>query len=238
MEDAKIPFVDFVTFNHGKDAKDIIKEYNNYINKFNECKHCDVCKFYTYDKPKPRDKAHVVFKYCNGVKDIVENNLWNIYKKRLITNINCKPTYLSLLYKNGSDKYVHYLNDNYKDFRLKNVYLSDNIYIKKHTFNNVKDSIILNEDCKYEVRIEQYKKMDIVKGFDTEEEAFIFYSNYYQHPKITFTNEYIENIGGINKLIDLKNNGYFISGIEKDFNLPKSSIYHFLRKNNTKYTKL
>lgn len=184
-----------------------------------------------------KGKDAVRFKYCNGVKDLIKSHKWQISRYNRILS-DGRNSYLSLMYKQTPEGYVHYLNNNFKDFRLKNVYISDNRYCKKRHRNNVQDSIILDDNLKYKVTIKRYKKSDICKTFDNERDAFIYYANYYKHPEIKFTNEEIDKFGGIDRLIELKHNNYFITDIEKEFGLSKSIIYHFLRQNDTKFIKL
>ena len=58
----KKPFVDFVKFNHQRDEKDIIDEYNSYRDKYSECKHCKVCQernYFKYNRKKDKIRFYV-----------------------------------------------------------------------------------------------------------------------------------------------------------------------------------
>lgn len=233
----KKPFVDFVKFNHQRDEKDIIDEYNSYRDKYSECKHCKVCQERNYFKYN-RKKDKIRFKYCNGVKDLIDDNKWTIVEGSNFKHVKTTDGHtLASTYLQDNTKRVHYFNYNNFDFRLKNIYVSKDKILKPiNRYKKTKDEIYFDEiDMVYVVFIPQKEHGNIRHKFATEREAFVFYCRHYRSCQLSNCNH---DIFDLRKIQQYKADGFTATEIASKIGVSRQKLYTLLRDSCTCFDKL
>lgn len=233
----KKPFVDFVKFNHQRDENDIIDEYDAYRDKYSECKHCKVCQERNYFKYN-RKKDKIRFKYCKGVKDLIDNYKWSISEGTNFKHIKTTSGYtLASTYLQDTNKRVHYFNYNNFDFRLKNIYVSEDKILKPiNRYNKCKDKIYFDEvNMVYVVFIPKKEHGNIRHSFATEHEAFVFYCRYYRSCQLKNCDFDIFNL---NKIQQYKKEGLSVTEVAQKIGTSRQNLYHVLRNSDVYFTKL
>ena len=233
----KKPFVDFVKFNHQRDEKDIIDEYNSYRDKYSECKHCKTCQERNYFRYNSK-KAKIRFKYCQGIKDLVDSYTWVIIEGSNFKYIKTTGgRTLASVYLDDNTKRVHHLNHNNFDFRLKNITVSHDKRlkpIKRH--KKCKDEIYFDEnDMVYVVSIPQKEHGNIRHRFATEKEAFLFYARHYRSCQLNDCNR---DIYDLKKIQQYKKDGFNAQEVAAKIGVSKQSFSSVLTKNSTYFDKL